>query len=92
MAARTGRTIPRLGVVRLNSISIRKRILEGSKVGSGLGLFWAFSSQTLMRQTCLRAEKGAWHLVWSDLGVFEQDFDETDMFTEAGILVFDMGG
>ena len=29
--------------------------------------------------TCLRAEKGAWHLVWSDLGVFEPDVDETDM-------------
>ena len=55
--------------------------------------------------TCSRAEKGAWHLVWSDLGVFEPDFDETDMSlrwvegrlkltlcTEAGILVFDMGG
>ena len=40
MAARTGRTIPRLGVVRLNSINIRKRILEGSKVGSGRGLIW----------------------------------------------------
>ena len=48
-----GRTIPRLGVVRLNSIRIRKRILEGSKVGSGRGLFV--------------------------LGVFEPDFDETDM-------------
>ena len=55
--------------------------------------------------TCLWAEKGAWHLVWSDLGVFEPDFDETDLslrwgevrskltvYTEAGILVFDMGG
>ena len=55
--------------------------------------------------TCLRAEKGAWHFVWSDLGVFEPDFDKTDMsvrwvvgtlkltiYTEAGILVFDMGG
>ena len=55
--------------------------------------------------TCSRAEKGAWHFVWSDLGVFEPDFDETDMqlrwvvgmlkltiCTEAGILVFDMGG
>ena len=55
--------------------------------------------------TCLRAEKGAWHFVLSDLGVFEPDFDETDMslrwvvgtlkltlYTEAGILVFDMGG
>ena len=42
--------------------------------------------------TCLRAEKGAWHFAWSDLGVFEPDFDETDMFTEAGILVSDMGG
>ena len=40
MAERTGRTIPRLGVVRLNSINIRKRILEGSKVGSGRGLIW----------------------------------------------------
>ena len=29
---------------------------------------------------------------WFVLGVFEPDFDETDMFTEAGILVFDMGG
>ena len=79
MAARTGRTIPRLGVVRLNSISIRKRILVGSKVGSGRGLFWAFSSQTLTRQTCLRAEKGAWHLVWSDLGRLQARLDETDM-------------
>ena len=63
-------------MVRLNSINIRKRILAGSKVGSGRGLF---------------------------LGVFEQCFDETDMsirwvvgtlkvtlYTEAGILVFDM--
>ena len=70
MAAWTGGTILQLGMVRLNSISIRKRILEGSKVGSGRGLFWAFSSQTLTRRTCLRAEKGAWHLVWSDLGRF----------------------
>ena len=43
--------------------------------------------------------------VWSDLGVFEPDLDETDMslmwvvgmlkltlYTEAGILVFDMVG
>ena len=78
MPAWTGGTILRLGVVRLNSIDIRKRILEGSKVGSGRGLFW---------------------------GVFEPDFDETEMslrwvfgtlkltlYTEAGILVFDMGG
>ena len=55
--------------------------------------------------TCLWAEKGAWHFVRSDLGVFEPDFDKTDMslrwvvetlkltiYTEAGILVFDMGG
>ena len=55
--------------------------------------------------TCLGAEKGAWHLLWSDLGVFEPDFDETDkslrwgegrlkltLCTEAGNLVFDMGG
>ena len=55
--------------------------------------------------TCLKAKKGAWHFVLSDLGVFEPDFDETDMSlrwgegrlkltfcTEAGILVFDMGG
>ena len=60
--------------------------------GTLLGLIWAFLSHTLTRLTCSRAEKGAWHLVLSDLGVFEQDFDETDMFTEAGILVFDMGG
>ena len=79
MAAWTGGTILQLGMVRLNSISIRKQILEGSKVGSGCGLFWAFSSQTLTRRKCLRAEKGAWHFVWSDLGVFEPDFDETDM-------------
>ena len=39
MPAWTGGTIPRLGVVRLNSINIRKRILEGSKVGSGRSLF-----------------------------------------------------
>ena len=26
----------------------------------------------------LRAEKGAWHFVWADFGVFEPDFDETD--------------
>ena len=38
MPAWTGGTIPRLGVVRLNSINIRKLILEGSKVGSGRGL------------------------------------------------------
>ena len=54
--------------------------------------------------TCLRAEKGAWHYVWSDLGVFEADFDvrrymsgevgmlKVTLCTEAGILVFDMGG
>ena len=55
--------------------------------------------------TCLQAEKWAWHLVWSDLGVFEPDLDETNkslrwgegrlkltLCTEAGILVFDMGG
>ena len=52
---------------------------------------------------CSRDEKGAWHYVWSDLGVSEQDFDEIDMllareggnmdmYTETGILVFDMGG
>ena len=70
MAAWTGGTILQLGMVRPNSITIRKRILEGSKVGSGRGLFWAFSSQTLTRRTCLRAVKGAWHLVWSDLGRF----------------------
>ena len=29
--------------------------------------------------TCSRDEKGAWHFAWSDLGVFEPDFDETDM-------------
>ena len=40
--------------------------------------------------TCSRDEKGAWHFALSDLGVFEPDFDETYMFTEAGILVFDM--
>ena len=39
MCVWTGGTIPRIGVVRLNSINIRKRILEGSKVGSGRGLF-----------------------------------------------------
>ena len=33
----TGGTILQLGMVRLNSISIRKRILAGSKVGSGRG-------------------------------------------------------
>ena len=79
MAAWTGGTILQLGMVRLNSISIRNQILEGSKVGSGRGLFWAFSSQTLTRRTCSRDEKGAWHFAWSDLGVFEPDFDETDM-------------
>ena len=55
--------------------------------------------------TRLKAEKGAWHFVWSDLGFFKPDFDETDMSlrwvvgmlkltlcTEAGIQVFDMGG
>ena len=47
-------------------------------MGSGRGLFWAFSSQTLTRPTCSRAEKGAWHYVWSDLGVFEADFDVID--------------
>ena len=47
VAARTGRTIPRLGVVRLNSISIRR--VKG-RVKS-----------------------------WFVLGVFEPDFDETDM-------------
>ena len=52
MPAWTGGTILQLGMVRLNSISIRKRILAGSKVGSGRGLFWAFSSQTLTRLTC----------------------------------------
>ena len=78
MAAWPGGTILQLGMVRPNSITIRKRILEGSKVGSGRGLI---------------------------LGVFEPDFDETDLslrwvvgrskltvYTEAGILVFDMGG
>ena len=39
MPAWTGGTIPRLGVVRPNSINARKQILEGSKVGSGRGLF-----------------------------------------------------
>ena len=39
MPAWTRGTIPRLGVVSLNSINIRKRILEGSKVVSGRGLF-----------------------------------------------------
>ena len=33
-----GGTILRLGVVRPNSINIRKMILAGSKVGSGRGL------------------------------------------------------
>ena len=57
--------------------------------------------------TCSRDEKGAWHFAWSDLSVFAPDVDETDLSlrwgggvgtlkvtlpTEAGILVFDMGG
>ena len=79
MAAWTGGTTLQLGMVRPNSINIRKRILEGAKVGSGRSLFRAFSSQTLTRPTCSRAEKGAWHYVWSDLGVFEPDFDVLDV-------------
>ena len=53
--------------------------------------------------TCLRAGKGAWHYVWSYFGVFEPDFDvlyatsggemlKLTGYTEAGILVFHMGG
>ena len=39
MAAWTGGTILQLGMIRPNSISIRKQILAGSKGGSGRGLF-----------------------------------------------------
>ena len=38
VAAWTGGTILQLGMIRPNSISIRKRILAGSKGGSGRGL------------------------------------------------------
>ena len=52
--------------------------------------------------TCLQAERGAWHFVRSDIRVFEPDFDVIvatrvgagawtwTLYTEAGILVFDM--
>ena len=34
--------------------------------------------------TCLRAEKGAWHYVWSDFGFFESDFDVLDATYTSG--------
>ena len=57
MPALTGGTILRLGVIRLNSIDIRKRILEGSKVGSGRGLFLGVFEPDLARLKC---HPGGW--------------------------------
>ena len=33
----------------------------------------------MLQATCSSCEKGAWHIVRSDLGFLEPDFDETDM-------------
>ena len=55
--------------------------LRGERSGQVAVCFWSFSSQTLTRllqATCLSCEKGAWHFVWPDFGVFEPDFDETE--------------
>ena len=33
----------------------------------------------MSQATCSPCEKGAWHFVWPDFGVFEPDFDVFDM-------------
>ena len=38
----------------------------------------------MLQATCSSCEKGAWHFVRPDFGVFEPDFDETDMFVGRG--------
>ena len=56
----------------------------------------------MLQPTCSSCQKGAWHFVWPDFGVFEPDFDETDvtwgeagewtcrLYTGVGTLVLDM--
>ena len=34
--------------------------------------------------TCSSCQKGAWHFVWPDFGVFEQEFDVFDMLFGRG--------
>ena len=38
----------------------------------------------MLQATCSSCEKGAWHFVRPDFGVFEPDFAETDMLLLAG--------
>ena len=57
--------------MKSNSITKRKRILAESKVGSGRGRACS------LRHACgLKRGRGTWFGLI--LGVFEQDFDETD--------------
>ena len=56
----------------------------------------------MLQATCSSCEKGAWHFVRPDFGVFEPDFDETDvtwgevgewtcrLYTGVGTLVLDI--
>ena len=62
-------------MVRLNSINIRKRILEGSKVGAGRGLFLVVFEPDFDETDVTWGEAGEW---------------TCRLYTGVGTLVLDM--